>query len=186
MKPQDDSLEPGVAALLLEALTPQQREFARLVVEGIPQTEAAKRAGYRGRHVASIASRLMRNEKVLRALTALAEAQDTPVGDRDAIKKQLWIIGQTGTSSARVAALQALDRIEDRDRPGGDNRRFIEEVQQLTLDQMLIKGLQRLTRLLSRKPISIPEETRGQAIVATRKFLESLESTGVAPSSTSS
>ena len=137
----------------LASLTEKQAAFAQAVARGVRQREAAIQAGYSAHTADSIASRLMRQEKVQTAISILADrepANDVPYSP-DAIRKLLWAIAKTGTPAARVSALQALDRMGSRHGAEHTGVKVMEEYRDRGPDAVFLEVLQRVRRMAERR-----------------------------------
>lgn len=107
---------------LMAALTLQQRRFVRALLDDPQhnQTRAAIAAGYAARSAHAQASRLLKNDKVMRAYNALQEEADAA-----ALVDRVWLIqrmaavveAEDATNGERVAAGRLLASMIGADQP---------------------------------------------------------------------
>lgn len=107
---------------LMAALTLQQRRFVRALLDDPAhnQTRAAISAGYASRSAHAQASRLLKNDKVMRAYNALQEEADAA-----ALVDRVWLIqrmaavveAEDASHGERVAAGRLLAQMIGADQP---------------------------------------------------------------------
>jgi len=163
---QTEAISEVDAALL--ALNERQQQFVQLIVAGVPQTEAAKRAGYAHKHAASMASHLRREPKVERALKALADAKQETEDENgiDLVEKRLLEISSTGTPSAKVSALGALQRLYETQAKVHESQSVLERIRGMDSKQRDSEIIARFSAVLDRisEDTGRSERVRDQAL----------------------